>query len=219
MGVFYFPCNFVYWRKVPNHEKYKKRILDYIKNNKSNFYGDHGLIYNGITTYQSNVEGDEFNSEFILNNPDVIKGVVWDSLDEVLHTLNSRENFKKCNIQSSLIVNGWLSQYDKNSSVDLHEHFKTTAIKKDEVCWESSFVLVYIINDPNEKNTTVFVEPYMRGISLNGMQENKFDTGDIDEIGEGTVLIFPSNLHHKVKTMEKPGRMIFSFNICSEIIK
>jgi len=50
---------------------------------------------------------------------------------------------------------------------------------------------------------------------MHGMCETEFDTSLVDEISEGTVLIFPSSLHHRVDLMKKPGRIIMSVSIGS----
>lgn len=213
MGIFYFPCNFVYWRKVSNHEKYKKRILEIIENNKDEFIS-HGLVSNGISTY--NVRSG-INEKIVHGNPDIIQDVVWDTLDELINFLNSRENTIKTPIKNSCLESAWISIYNENSTVSMHNHYVTEIRKKNDIEYRPSFVVVYIINDPNEKNTTSFMQPYTMSNSLHSMTDLHFHTSDKDEIGEGSVLIFPATLHHEVKKMELPGRIIVSFNIWSNI--
>lgn len=58
------------------------------------------------------------------------------------------------------------------------------------------------------------LQPSSHGVNVHEVLENVFDTSFVKEIGEGTVLVFPSNLHHEVTTIVKPGRIIFSANIC-----
>jgi len=109
----------------------------------------------------------------------------------------------------------WISVYDTNATVSLHEHISSDVMIKGNVKYKSAFTLVYVVKDPNERNTTVFTEPYMLAKSMHGMCETDFDTSLVDEIGEGTVLIFPSSLHHRVDLMKKPGRIIMSVSIGS----
>tara|TARA_Y100000385_G_C13088600_1_gene637631 strand:+ start:392 stop:736 length:345 start_codon:yes stop_codon:yes gene_type:complete len=109
----------------------------------------------------------------------------------------------------------WISVYDTNATVSLHEHISNDVLIQDDVKYKTSFTLVYVVKDQNEKNTTVFTEPYMLAKSMYGMRETDWDTSLVDDIGEGTVMIFPSSLHHRVDLMKKPGRIIMSVSIGS----
>ena len=216
MGVFYFPCNFVYWRKVPNHEKYKKIYLEAIEKNKDAF-SEHGLVSNGKSTYILDEE-DVMSKKLLDENKDMIREIIWDTLDELIFMLNSRENTSKYVINKSYIDKMWLSMYDENSTVSMHHHNSSNIPAINGTWFRTSFVAVYIINDPNEKNTTSFMQPSALNSSIDGVGDIFFNTSDIDEIGEGSVLVFPATLHHEVKQMKLPGRIIASFNIMSHII-
>ena len=214
MGIFYFPCNFVYWRKVPNHETYKKRLLDLIKDNESEFKS-HDIVSLGKSTYYAHSLNQRIKEE----NPDMIKDVVWDTLDEILGVLNSRENTPKVDIKTSIMTNVWFSKYNENSVVSLHEHYSdSNPLTLGNDMYKSSFVIVYIVNDPNKINETEFVQPYTSSNSLHQMREVRFATRRVDDINEGTVLIFPSTLYHEVARMKISGRVILSFNIYSKFM-
>ena len=218
MGIFYFPCNFVYWRKIANHEMYKSRFLDIIENIKDVF-SSHDLISEGYSTYQDNMgDGVAFANMMADENADIIRDLIWNTIDEMTNEINSRPNTPKVNINCSAITNMWFSKYEANSTVSMHEHYSNNVYTIDDIDYKSSLVAVYIIQDPNEKNTTKFVQPYMISNSLNGMRESVFDTSKENDIGEGTILIFPSTLHHEVLKIKKSGRIIVSFNIHSNIM-
>ena len=212
MGIFYFPCNFVYWRRIPNHENFKKDLLQLLENN-SGYFEKHPLIEKGNSTYFN----DNF-SESVIQYDEFINSVVWESIDELIKKLNNRENFEKTRINKSLISNCWCSKYDKNSSVSCHNHSSDIPQAQHFInneTYRSTFSLIYIVNDENEKNQTEFLEPSMFGNNISSSAETRFKTCNVDEIGEGTVLIFPSNLYHQVNPMPKSGRIILSFNIIS----
>jgi hypothetical protein len=99
----------------------------------------------------------------------------------------------------------------------MHNHHNSAIFTFDGIHYRSSFTAVYIINDPNEKNSTSFMQPYTLNTSIDGVRDVCFNTSDNNEIGEGSVLIFPATLHHEVKKMKLPGRIIASFNIFSDI--
>ena len=212
MGVFYFPANFVYWRKVPDHKIFKEKILKHLNEN-INDYRSHGLINNGITTHNN------LKSDFFLRNYDeFIKSVVWDTLDEFLEHEKLRENTPKMHIIACKIHQCWCSVYDKNGSISLHNHtFSGREIRYDENNnkWLQTFTLLYIINDENEKNQTEFIQPSLAGVSSHLYSQTTFKTYNYKDIGEGTVLIFPSSLNHQVKDISSGGRVIFSCDIVS----
>tara|TARA_Y100000389_G_scaffold20582_1_gene17709 strand:- start:1512 stop:2156 length:645 start_codon:yes stop_codon:yes gene_type:complete len=210
MGIFFFPCNFVYWRKLEKHKIYKNIITNFVDKNIQRFT-DHKVLSNGLTTILSR----ELNDQFRLDNKELFNDVAWNTLDDVLTILNTQENTLKLPITESIIQSLWISVYDTNATVSLHEHISNDVLIQDDVKYKTSFTLVYVVKDQNEKNTTVFTEPYMLAKSMYGMRETDWDTSLVDDIGEGTVMIFPSSLHHRVDLMKKPGRIIMSVSIGS----
>jgi|TARA_R110000822_G_scaffold79420_4_gene189914 hypothetical protein len=201
MGIFYFPCNFVYWRKIEKHNIYKNTIIDFMDSHEYLFDAD-SLISNGSTTFKRQ------NEKFSRENKDFIQDVVWNTVDEVINILNSKEDTRKISLSESYITGSWISKYKDNATVAMHEHFSGGF-------HSPSFSIVYIVKDPNERNTLVFVEPFTQSKSTFGMNEQMFDTSLESEIGEGSVIIFPASLQHRVDLMKKPGRIIMSFNISS----
>jgi hypothetical protein len=171
------------------------------------------LVENGKSTH--NIENYE---KLLRQNKDLIDSVVWESIDELVKKLDSREGFQKIKIRTSLVLNCWCSKYDKNAYVSCHNHSNNISQSQyfvNNEVYRSSFSLIYIVNDENEKNQTEFLEPSMLGNNVSSSAETRFKTCHVDEIGEGTVLIFPSNLYHQVNPIPKSGRIILSFNVIS----
>lgn len=213
MGIHYFPCQFVYWRKIKNHENFKRRLLHEIENNRSEFK-EHSLVNSGLSSFSLNEHENDFNKRLLKENPDIIKEVVWDSICELVRELNSRKGFDTINIGYSRIVKSWMSIYSKNSSVQIHCH--SVFNKEDDVPgFFDNFVVVYILNDKGKKNSTEFVQFYGQLPTTSAKLEHKFYTEDVNDIGEGCVMIFPSNLYHGVNTVESDDRIVFTFNISS----
>lgn len=213
MGIHYFPCQFVYWRKIKNHENFKQRLLKCI-NDRSSAFGKHDLIEgSGATSHvhPSKLKSDDLHYTLMKENPDIIQEIVWNSLDELILELNSRENHKKVDIIDSNIDNSWISVYDQNSTVSCHCHYNHP-ISGGEI---PSFVVVYILNDANDYNTTEFLLLNGQAPPLSNVSDYRFKTADVNEIREGVVMIFPSNLYHQVNSVKKKGRVVYTFNIFS----
>lgn len=210
MGIFYFPCNFVYWRKVSNHEKIKNEVMEIINNN-SKYGKKHDLIFNGVSSNTC------LNFSKCINDK-IADSVVWESIDELMKELNGRENFEKTKIDKSIILDAWYSKYDKNASVSCHNHSSDIAQSQHFIqgeMYRTTFSIIYVVNDENEQNHTEFIQPSMLSNNVSGCAETRFRTCDVKDISEGTVLIFPSNLYHQVNPIPKAGRVILSFNIVS----
>jgi hypothetical protein len=81
--------------------------------------------------------------------------------------------------------------------------------------FKSSFSILYIVNDNNVSNQTEFIQPSSHRVSAYGRSETRFSTSNLKEVGEGSILVFPTNLYHQVGHMIEPGRVIISANISS----
>ena len=201
MGVFYFPSNFVYWRKVPEHDTFKQRILKYINENPDG-HKEHNLVNRGLTSY-----ANKKSETFLLNYKEFIKSVVWDTLIEALNELNSRKNTFPIIISDCEIFQCWYSIYNENSSISIHNH---ESGGREVRCingqrYYQTFTLLYIINDKNEKNNTDFIQLASETSSTQCDKVIKLETSKLDDVGEGTVFIFPSNLYHEVMSIPKGG--------------
>ena len=212
MGVFHFPSNFVYWRKIPNHHIFKEKILNYVENNKDSFFYN-PLVYNALKTDGTN---NDFSNEF-LKDKEMVNSIIWDTMEEMLTEINSREDTIKTNITSSSILESWIVKYDENSTISVHNHENQgrSVFYINGKKWFTSFSIIYIINDPNKKNNTEFIQTKTHYVSSHIVQNISFKTEFCKDISEGTVLIFPSNLDHQAIFMKEPGRVILSCNIIS----
>ena len=211
MGIFHFPSNFVYWRKVPKHHIFKEKILKYINENPDG-HRQHNLIGKGLTSH-SNPKSEHF----LKNYKEFIDSVVWDTVCELLKELNSLKNTLPVDISESIIRQCWYTVYETNSNISIHNHEsmgrETHLINNAKFL--QTFTVLYIINDENEKNGTTFVQLGSETPSTQLEKHIEFKTSNLKDVGEGTVFIFPSNLHHEVMSIPKGGRVIFSCDILS----
>lgn len=211
MGIFYFPCDFVYWKKIDSHETYKSRLLQKLHENDNLLSNTHSsYLTNASTTVES-------LGHWITNSDrDIIEDIVWKSLDELLAELNARPNCSQLKINNSFITNSWFMKYEEKGSVAVHNHHEVfPPMTMDGKPYKMTFSMFYILKNDNPGNQTEFIQPTMSGTSVSESYDTRFKTSEVEEIEEGTVVIFPSNLYHQVCPIEKPNRVILSFNICS----
>jgi hypothetical protein len=219
MGIFYFPANFVYWQKVKDHDKIKDRLIDEInKRETCDAVRNKDILLNKSSSDYHSKTNDITNCF----TETAIKNVIWEPLDRALEEMNSRKHATKVVVNESYIVSAWYTRYESNGSMKMHTHSSGSYIKDGKI-YTPTFSIIYILNDKNEFNSTVFTETVSENsISVMGPSyvnnretENHFQTRDVKEISEGTVLIFPSSLYHMVDMTPIPGRITIAINIAS----
>lgn len=205
------PCAYVYWQKIENHDKIKQKYMPIISEISKN----EGVIKHSFSfcKMKSSIHDKKVNN--FLENED-IKEIVWDSIDNMINEVNSQYDYKISPINS--ILDGyWFNIYETGDFQEQHTHIYTDKINNGET-YSSSFSLVYILNDENIENSIVFINGNNGTIRLpykSSASEYNLNTGEYDDIKEGTVIIFPSTLPHLVKPCIKSGRITLAFNIFS----
>jgi hypothetical protein len=217
MGIRYFPTNFVYWENVENHKKIKSVIMNKVLELDKKEFKDYnpkkiGGIRNATTNYQDHAA--DFHKYF---EDDIIKQLVWDPLENVLSEINSNKSIPNIEVKNSILLGSWYTKYDKDGSFNMHYHYGND-VCRNGINYQRTFSIIYILNDPNENNTTTFTIPHGAPLSIVPNQQIHLVTHPNKEIKEGTVLIFPSSLYHEVLPTKIPGRITIAFNIGSTFI-
>ena len=212
MSFFYFPGDFVYWEKNPSHEKIKNKFLPTImklhEQKKNNPFASSKL--NTSFSYNENLKDD--NS--FLNDHDFISKVIFKAIENMTIKHNSKKSF-------TIIYNGmfvqssWWNHYDEGHFQEPHIHDGAPKVINNMVFYPA-FSVVYILQDNNERSSLFFQKspplPFIPSSSI-----VNFDTSTIDEVTEGTVIVFPSGLTHMAKPSSKPGRITIAFNVYADI--
>lgn len=213
MGITYFPTNFVYWENIQNHDKIKSLMMDKVLElDKYDRSEDSKLITNATTNFKD--INNNFHEYF---GDEILKDLVWKPLENLLSEINSTKNTPKILLDNSFIIDSWYTKYDKNGTFGMHYHYNNDIFITGKR-YQRTFSIIYILNDKNETNTTLFTVPHGAPLSTMPKQQFRLNTADKKEIKEGTVLIFPSSLYHEVLPTKIPGRITIAFNIASHFI-
>jgi len=207
-----FQSPFVYWRQLSedDHRRIKSKmmkdinLLDEVKQDK-----DDGL-HNATTNYVTKYNKNELVSE------DYIKTIVKDTVTELIQRINGSKNLLyTIDYVDHAVLNAWYTKYEKGGNFDWHDHYSVPYMINDHV-YHSSFSLIYILNDESDKNVTIFgTNQTVCSPPFQNRSGILLDTGDFDDIKEGTVIVFPSNLSHKVLQSMNSNRIVVSYNIYS----
>ena len=200
MPFHHFPAHFVYWTQIPEHKEIRETYLpkiqelhDDIKNNKP-------------------FEACKFSTSFsmdmnkFLYDPMLVDNVVMKPLTNMLNEIGSMNGMKPIEVDSVQITTAWFNTYDTNEFQELHDH---NGYPIDD--FHPCFSLVYILNNPNETNDTVYRLKHMPFLPYHAMYE--FDTSTAKSIQEGTLIVTSASLPHLVKPSANPGRITIAYNV------
>jgi hypothetical protein len=214
MPIKFLPGHFVYWHNVENHNDIKKEIMEWVKMNEES--GVEQQLYDlkyATTTYSLDTSSLKDN-KFLLQNK-FLEPIVWKGINNIIKFINNSDKFAyKLNFEDHYLTNAWYTKYNEHGSLDLHSHESVPIYIKGGL-YHSTFSVIYILHDENDKNTTTF-NLVGQTSPLQPTSEFVLDTGDYDNIKEGTALIFPDSLYHRVMPNKKPGRITLAFNVCSK---
>ena len=208
-----FPTTYVYWEKLKKHDELKRKympIIDKIEQTPHPIDLTNPFSALDKSKYISYTH-PELNT--FLENED-INTIIWNPINNFIKDINSHYQYK-IDVKKSFIDHYWCNTYDENDDQELHDHYDHVKYI-DHIEYNPTFSGIYIINDDNESSSIVFRSPQGEPFH-NTKLCYEFNTGTIDDIGEGTVLIFPYQLSHMVRKSIKPGRRTIAFNIFSSL--
>ena len=209
MSFYQFPSNFIYWYNVDKKEHTKikdillpKIELDESENKDNRFF----TLGSGAITNHGRYPSYLFDDY-------ITKTIVWNPLDEMLKKYNKMDTYN-IELNDSKITNTWYTTYRVGDFFERHDHKTYPFIPPGEnELYYPSFSFIYILHDENEKSPLVFTD--VNDYKFSPTFQLNFDTGDVKDIKEGTVIIFPSHLSHAVKKNEKGKRISLAYNIAS----
>jgi len=211
MPFFRFTSDFVYWTRLKeeDHEKIKDILLPQIRE-KEKKENHKGYFTNGdaLTSYFEKGGNDFLVKDELLNK------IVWEPFDNMLNEYNKNGEYYNIKIKESMVAGGWYTSYKKNSIFGLHHHHTKVPILSDNTFYYSTFSFIYILNDPNDNNSTSFTS-YDTFFEAPCNNEVLYKTSKNKDIKEGSVLIFPSRLLHSVDIPEIEGRVTIAYNVYS----
>jgi hypothetical protein len=193
------PSPFVYWTEVKNHKLIKETLSGDIKNHSKDFkyynspmktrkIGDPKWDCEVITTFFDRDDVKDFFTQ------EIVEQIIGEPLDEMFVDSNFPIKIKP---KETILTEIWYNVYKPGYSQEIHAHHGAT------------FSGIYLL-ELNEPNTTVFFSntPTYKYNESKSMSSS-FST---ENIKEGNVILFPSELSHLVKKSEK-FRITISFNL------
>lgn len=184
MTVFLFRPTFLFTYQLPNHAQIKEELFDHIVTSQREAEPNSSFWNcHCVTTYEDANER--------LKSEDLLKSVVWDPLDALFEAYLG----KFIRASSSSLMNIWCNYYREGFFQEVHHH------DTDGHPAVLSGIYLFHLQEPN---TTVF-HNYDRF-------QPQTSTLSTETFPEGTILLFPSSLHHEVKP-SKAERATIAFNI------
>ena len=212
MSFIFPPGDFIYYQKIKEHKDIKKKFFSKIQELSNN----EEVLKNKpfkFCIFKTSIFKPELNS-FLLEK-DILDLLVWNPIDKLIEKYNENNIFK-INLSESIVEESWFNIYEKTNFQEIHDHWGFPKIINNEI-YQPSFSLIYILEDKNEGNSTVFKFDRNNFMYNFGFNSTTIDTSKIKNISEGTVIIFPYTFEHFVIPVVK-DRISIAYNISSKVI-
>lgn len=206
-----FPSNYIYWENIEKHNHIKSKYMPILDKIESTNTLENP--YSLCTIKNISISNRSVNT--FLDNED-INEIVWKPMDNFINEINSKYTHK-ISVNKSILYQYWFNTYDKHDFQEYHNHIDNIG-KYSNAGLYPTLSGIYILNDDNEKSSIVFKTAYNEFKPfIKPFESVTLDTSRIEDIHEGTVLLFPSSMEHMVKKCVIPGRRTIAFNIWSEL--
>ena len=208
MSIIFFPAHFLYLKNNDNHNELKKELLPKILETKETIKDDKPF---NACLFETSFDREELNKKIFFESEE-LKTMIWNNIENAIDIYNKNISYFKINIKQSLLTRVWYNIYNKGSNhfQEYHRHDVNPTIK-DNKLYHPTLSGIYILHDNNKVNNTIF-KSYVSPFS--NTRHNIIDTSNINNISEGTILLFPSSLEHCVKPVLE-DRVTIAFNIHS----
>lgn len=195
-----FKTDFIYHQRINNYEEINTSLLRSIEEAK----GTESVSWSQskVTTSYHGGNDNFLSDDYYLNN------IVWDPYDKMLAEDNGSIPFSDTRRPLHSNINRiWYNVYTKGEYQEIHNHI-TPSHTVNGSNYHISFCFIYIVELPLDgKNTTVFTR-MQNMIGAPASNRDEIVTSEIDEIGVGSVIIFPSHLDHYVLPFWCEGRRV-----------
>jgi hypothetical protein len=213
MSIIFSPNQFLYYDKLKNHDILKEKLFSKITQLKDNEEIVKNKTLSGCILKTSFLKE---NFHQFLYEELIVKNIVWDPIDKLINKYNKLVlDIFKLKIKDSIIKEAWFNYYDKNNFQEVHTH-KAPSIILNNTIYKPSFSLIYILHDENKNNNTIFKFPSNEFNYDFIINSDIINTGNIKNISEGTVIIFPFNFEHYVIPVSK-NRITLAYNVYSSV--
>ena len=206
MSIYNLPHECVYWSRVEEHDDIKSELLPKIQGIDRECVRDDNPYPK--YKFRTNIK----NTDTFIIEDTILHKVVWKHVYDFINKLD----FHMVS-PHELHVKYWYNIYQDGDFQEVHHHKDITTKNENyvEFCLISG---IYILDDKNEKQNIIFGTPttFYNPFTPPGLIK-EFHTEKIDDIKEGTVLLFPSTLEHSVlhKNSKFP-RTSIAFNVIAK---
>ena len=204
-----FKRDFVYYTQVPNHQKIKERLLTTVKEQEQS----------KESWPESNAETSYFKEKNnqILRESYILDSIAYEPMDQMLAELGEICPESTPAPTGSFVHSIWYTIYHQGQHQEIHNHGPACNEIRGGKEYHVLYSGIYILEMPeNVRNTTVFTRARPQFGNVVKVDRENINTAQIEDIKEGTVLLFPYYMDHFVQPLEEyESRVTIAFNIMS----
>lgn len=221
MSFYYFPGDFVYWENVSDHTDYKEKFLPEITKMLKNVDGNKPFDSSEFSTGFGRVHYNAF-----LMDDKFINDVIFKAIVNMTIAHNKKGVFP-ITFTQLYVKDIWWNHYETGNYQEPHTH-PGPEERNGSKTFTAAFSLIYVLKDENKDSRIIFhgnrlLPFYGENVNFDTSKLTASEMEDVnkqmqmDNMGEGTVIVFPSTLTHMVKPSLKPGRVTVAVNVYADI--
>ncbi len=201
--IYTYTPDFVYWKQITDHQKIKETIYPKIMDTKDTL----PMPWTSCNA-QSSLSLSDLNDGIL--TPQILNKVIWEPFDDFLKEFSSSYSLKLGSPKASK-AERWFNIYDEGSYQEVHNHISPSFTFAGNE-FHPMYSGIYILHQTGPNKTCFRKTSNTPGTFVGDAYT--YDTGNIESIKEGTVIMFPNHLDHYVLPAEGE-RVTVSFNINS----
>lgn len=216
MSFYYFPSDFVYWDRVPEHSKYKDKFYPVIQK-MLKLVSDNHPFYS--SKFSTGFGKNEYNA-FLLDK-NFINDVIFKAIFNMAKSHN-KKNIFPIDFSSMYVKDIWWNFYEKGEYQEPHTH-PGPEEESNGRTFKAAFSVVYVLKDENKDSRIIFhgnrlLPFYGENVNFDtSMLTTNQESDVMKPMCEGTIMVFPSSLAHMVKPSLESGRITIAANIYADI--
>lgn len=201
--IYTFAPDFVYWRQVVDHKKLKEELYPKIMESEDSLYRPWDSC-----NAKSSMSKKDLNEKVFTR--EVLKKILWEPFDEFMSEFSSSYKLP-LGVPSNSKVDSWYNLYYDNDYQESHNHVQPSYTYGANE-YHTLYAAIYILHQTGPSKT-VFRKTSNTPGTWTG-DTVSYDTSKIENIKEGSIIIFPTYLDHYVLPATG-NRITLSFNISS----
>ena len=188
MPIRYFTPEYFFHERTENSSEIKEKLYPEIVsrlNDVTNFWP----LSVVKTSYNKN---NQYNNFLLISE---LTDFIWKTVDSMIQDPIIMSSITADSLPvESRISSIWFNSYETGNYQEIHNHVGSSAEYIDNREYRTKYSFIYLLHNESKTGTIFRSSNYDAGIKSNPT----FNTAELDNFGEGSLVVFPESLDHYV---------------------